>query len=84
MFKNYNEASETADEAYKDYLIDKEGEYKCSKCKKTDVDINRKIMMNYYRCCGVCRPYLYNREVVADCPTLRAKLVLRDCPTSRT
>ena len=55
---------------YGEHLIGKTasglGEYKCSKCKKvwipTDADINRKAMMTYYKCCGVCRLYLYNRE----------------------
>ena len=50
---------------YKDYLIEKEGDYKCGRCKKvwvpTDADINRKAMMTYYKCCGVCRLYLFNR-----------------------
>ena len=50
---------------YKDYLIGKEGDYKCGRCKKvwvpTDADINRKAMMTYYKCCGVCRLYLFNR-----------------------
>lgn len=45
----------------------KDGEYKCNKCKKvwhpTDEDINRRAMMTYYKCCGVCRKYLYDREV---------------------
>jgi ribosomal protein L30E len=56
-------------EAYKDYLIGKDGEYKCAKCKKqtliwipTDADINKKAMMTYYKCCSKCRLYLYNRE----------------------
>jgi len=52
---------------YKDYLIGKEGDYKCGRCKKvwepTDADINRKAMMTYYKCCGVCRLYLSNRAV---------------------
>ena len=52
---------------YKDYLIDKEGDYKCNKCKKiwlpTTDDINKKAMMTYYRCCGVCRLYLYNKSI---------------------
>jgi hypothetical protein len=52
---------------YKDYLIDKEGDYKYNKCKKTWVpttdDINKKAMMTYYRCCGVCRLYLYNKSI---------------------
>lgn len=52
---------------YGEHLIGKDGEYKCSKCKKvwhpTDADINRRAMMTYYKCCGVCRKYLYDREV---------------------
>lgn len=55
-------------------LIDKDGDYKCNKCHKvwmpTDADINRRAMMTYYKCCGVCRTYLYNREMAR-----RAKLV---------
>ena len=51
---------------YGKYLIGLE-EYKCNKCKKiwqpTDADINRKAMMTYYKCCGVCREYLMNREL---------------------
>ena len=58
---------------YGEHLIDKEGDYTCGKCKKiwepTEADINRKAMMTYYKCCGVCRAYLYNREVAR-----RAKL----------
>ena len=50
---------------YKDYLIGKEGDYKCGRCKKvcvsTDEYINWKAMMTYYKCCGVCRLYLFNR-----------------------
>lgn len=53
---------------YGDYLISKrenEGDYKCGKCKKiwepTDADINKKAMMTYYKNCGVCRLYLYNK-----------------------
>jgi len=52
---------------YKDYLIGKVGEYKCSKCKKiwcpTSDDINKKAMHTYYRCCGTCRLYLYNKSL---------------------
>ena len=52
---------------YKDYLIGKEGDYKCHKCKKvwtpTDDDMHRKVMMTYYRCCGVCRLYSYNKGI---------------------
>ena len=52
---------------YGDYLIGKDGDYKCNKCKKlwhpTGEDINKKAMMTYYKCCGVCRKYLYNREM---------------------
>ena len=66
---------------YKDYLIGKDGDYKCNKCKKiwvpTDADISKKAMMTYYKCCGVCRLYLYNRAAER-----KAKLVLRDCPAS--
>ncbi len=43
------------------------GDYKCNKCKKTWVsttdDINKKEMMTYYKCCGVCRLYLYNKSI---------------------
>ena len=52
---------------YGDHLIGKEGEYKCAKCKRvwvpTDVDINKKAMMTYYKCCTSCRAYLYKREL---------------------
>ena len=60
---------------YGEYLIGKDGEYKCNKCKKiwipTDADINSKAMMTYYKCCTSCRAYFYNRRRKADCPTLR-------------
>ena len=59
---------------YGEHLIGKEGEYKCSRCKRvwepTDADINRKAMMTYYKCCGVCREYLYNRELARKARTL--------------
>ena len=60
---------------YGEYLIvKKEGDYTCGKCKKiwepTEADINRKAMMTYYKCCGVCRAYLYNRELVRRAKTL--------------
>jgi len=52
---------------YGDYLIGKEGEYKCSKCKNnwlpTDNDVNTKALHCYYRCCGACRLYLYNCQI---------------------
>ncbi len=61
-----NDWEQEYDRKYKDYLIGKDGEYKCAKCKKiwipTDADINRKAMMTYYKCCSSCRLYLYNRE----------------------
>ena len=70
---NTTELVSDFDKKYKDYLIGKEGDYKCNKCKKvwipTDADINRKALHTYYRCCGVCRLYLYNREI-----TRKAKL----------
>jgi hypothetical protein len=47
-----NDWEQEYDRKYKDYLIGKDGEYKCAKCKKvwipTDADINRKAMMTYY------------------------------------
>lgn len=46
-------------------LIGKDGDYKCGKCKKiwvpTDADINKKAMMTYYKNCGSCRLYLFNK-----------------------
>lgn len=46
-------------------LIGKDGDYKCGICKKiwvpTDADINRKVMMTYYKNCGSCRLYLFNK-----------------------
>jgi hypothetical protein len=52
---------------YGEYLIDKEGDYICNRCKKVwepdNTDINRKALMSYYRCCKSCRLYLYNREI---------------------
>ena len=59
---------------YGEYLIGKEGDYVCVKCKKiwgpTEADINRRVMMTYYKCCGRCRKYLYNREVARRAKTL--------------
>ena len=56
---------EDYDRKYKEHLIGKEGKYKCVKCKKiwepTDADINKKSMHCYYKCCGGCRLYLYNK-----------------------
>ena len=56
---------EEYDRKYKDHLIGKDGDYTCGKCKKiwlpTDVDINRKAMMTYYKNCASCRLYLYNK-----------------------
>lgn len=52
------------DRKYGKHLIGLD-EYKCGKCRKvwqpTDKDINKKAMHCYYKCCGVCREYLYNR-----------------------
>ena len=52
---------------YGEHLIGKDSDYVCVKCKKiwvpTEADINRRVMMTYYKCCGRCREYLYNREV---------------------
>jgi hypothetical protein len=57
--------AEEYNKKYGDYLIGKEGDYKCGKCRKiwlpTDADINKKLMMTYYKNCGVCRLYLYNK-----------------------
>lgn len=67
---------------YGDHLIGKDGEYKCSKCKKvwvpTDADINRKASMTYYKCCGVCRLYLYNREIARKAKLKRTQSGLPD------
>jgi hypothetical protein len=55
------------DKKYGDYLIGKEGAYKCNKCKNewdpTPDDVNRKACHCYYKLCGACRLYLYNREI---------------------
>jgi hypothetical protein len=52
---------------YGEHLIGRDGDYVCGRCKKiwepTDADINRKAMMTYYKCCGVCRLYLYNKSI---------------------
>ena len=65
--KTREEENSDFDKKYGDYLIGKEGNYKCNSCKKiwvpTDADINRKAMHSYYRCCGVCRFYLYNKSL---------------------
>ena len=67
---------------YGDYLIGKDGEYKCNKCKKewvpTDADINRKAMMTYYKCCSACRLYLYNREIARKAKLERTQSGLPD------
>lgn len=56
---------EEYDRKYKDHLIGKDGDYTCGKCRKiwvpTDADINKKAMMTYYKCCGSCRLYLFNK-----------------------
>ena len=61
---------EEYDRKYKEHLIGKDGDYTCGKCKKiwvpTDVDINRKAMMTYYKCCGVCRAYLMNWKLARN------------------
>lgn len=50
---------------WKDYLIDKEGEYVCSirACNKvwspTTKDINRKRPSTYYKLCSACRMKSY-------------------------
>ncbi len=50
---------------YGEYLIDKVGDYKCNRCKKiyypTTDDINVRAMHTYYKCCKICRLYIYNR-----------------------
>lgn len=55
---------------YGEYLINKDGDYKCAKCNKiwhpTDADINRKAMHTYYKCCGVCRTYLLDKKREAE------------------
>ena len=60
------EREDAYNKKYKDYLIGKEGTYICNRCKEVwepnNTDINRKAMMTYYKNCGVCRLYLYNRE----------------------
>jgi len=62
--KEYGQHKTKAQEDYekwKDYLIDKEGEYRCSisSCNKvwfpTDADINRKRPSCYYKLCSACR-----------------------------
>jgi hypothetical protein len=58
---------------WKDYLIDKEGDYKCSipSCSKVWIptinDINRKRPSCYYKLCSACRmkSYLKGREYKA-------------------
>lgn len=54
------------DKKYGNYLIGKEGDYKCNKCKKVwfpnNDDVNRKAMHCYYKCCTKCRLYLYNKS----------------------
>jgi hypothetical protein len=62
-----DERLESYKKKYGDYLIGKEGNYVCNRCKNVwepnDTDVNRKAMMCYYRLCGACRLYLYNREI---------------------
>ena len=54
---------------WKDYLVDKEGDYICSvpACKKTwyptTNDINRKRPSCYYKLCGACRMKSYLKGV---------------------
>jgi hypothetical protein len=55
------------DKKYGQYLIGKDGDYICSKCKKiycpTPDDVNKKAMHTYYRCCPICRLYMYNKSL---------------------
>ena len=55
------------DKKYKDYLIGKDGDFTCNKCKKiwypTPDDVNKKAMHTYYKCCGTCRLYLYSKSL---------------------
>ena len=66
MTPTNQEREDAYNKKYKDYLIGKEGVYICTRCKKewqpTSYDINKKAQMTYYKCCGACRLYLYERE----------------------
>lgn len=47
------------EEKWKDYYVDKEGDYICSVCKKvwypTEADINQKRPSTYCKLCSACR-----------------------------
>lgn len=70
--KEYGEGVKTKAEAeaekWRDYQVDKEGDYICSVCKKTwipDVsDVNTKRPSTYYKLCKKCRmkAFLKGRE----------------------
>jgi hypothetical protein len=71
--KEYGQHKTKAQEDYekwKDYLIDKEGDYRCSilSCNKVwhpnENDINRKRPSCYYKLCSACRmkSFLKGRE----------------------
>lgn len=51
--------AEADEEKWKDYQIDKQGDYICSVCKRAWIpdlsDINTKRMTTYYKLCKNCR-----------------------------
>lgn len=59
-YSNYMTKSQAEYEKWKDYLVDKQGEfYNCSLCKKNWIptvdDVNRKRPSTYYKLCSACR-----------------------------
>ena len=51
---------------HKDFLIDKQGDYRCTVCKKVwfpnmDNDVNKKRPSTYCRLCSACRLKAFNK-----------------------
>jgi DNA-directed RNA polymerase subunit RPC12/RpoP len=67
-YGNHKTKSDEEEERWREYRIDKVGDYVCSVCKKTWVpditDINTKRMTTYYKLCKACRmkSFLKGRE----------------------
>lgn len=58
-YGNHKTKAQAEEEKWRDYHIDKQGDYICSVCKKVwfpdTTDINAKRMSTYYKLCKACR-----------------------------